>query len=396
MTIKSAKQSGQSFRVALSLGQGVHECFSKGVVFKNGNQIAASKKELQQMYLDAGSTEMYVRISTKRYNDGDTSVDPYHAGILNLEAGLDTCKVAADMGIPINPEIMCAYTYMDGFSQQAPDFKDYPELSKPDKPWSEYSLEEMCSVLEQYGELAAGEVLSTGCTVEYWNLGNEANFGFAGVNIGLKTAVNPDIEGKTIYDMFYLGHIGADYLKENLWIYNGQMMAALAKGIRKAAPDAKFATHIACMNDCHFNTSYFNTLKECGFSLDHAGLSIYMTNEAARYSDDYIGGMKNVIKAIVEECDLSVFIAEYSYPSGKMVGPFASWDVPVSGYEFSEEDQARFTADFLVWCKENGVSGIRPWGPDILGHWEPMSMFSYDEATKTASAKPVLNVFKGE
>lgn len=391
-----ANQTNQGFRVALSLGQGVEDNFSQGITYTNGSQIATNSVELQQMYLNAGATEMYVRIATKRYNDGDTSVDPYHAQIHNLEVSLETCRLAAQLNLPINPEIMCAYTYMDGFTQQAPDFKDYPEIEKPDKPWSEYTLDEMCGVLEQYGELVAREILATGCRVDYWNIGNEANFGFGGVNIGLKTAVNADLENKTFYDMYYLPHIGADYLKENVWNYNAQMMAAVAKGIKKVDSDAKFSTHVACQNDIYFNTTYYNTLKDNGFSLDQAGISIYPTNEAGSYYPDYMDGMKSVIKAIIRDCGLPVFIAEYSYPSGQMDAPLENWDVPVAGYELNAVDQARYTADFIAWCKKNGVSGIRPWGPDVLGYWEPMSLFSYDSATKLATAKPVIDVFSGK
>ena len=68
----------------------------------------------------------------------------------------------------------------------------------------------------------------------------------------------------------------------------------------------------------------------------------------------------------------------------------------MAGYEISVEDQARYTADFIAWCKKNGVSGIRPWGPDVLGYWTPMSLFSYDATTNVATAKPVFDVFTGK
>ena len=193
MYAKADNEDEQEFRVALSLGQGVNDNFEQGIKYVSTYGTASNATQLQQMYMEAGATEMFVRIATKRYNDGDTSVDAYHAALHNLEVGLETCEIAASLDIPINPEIMCAYTYMDGNDQQAPDFKDYPEIEKPDKEWSEYTLEEMCSVLEQYGELVAEEILDTGCTVEYWNIGNEANFGFAGVNVGLETQVNPNL-----------------------------------------------------------------------------------------------------------------------------------------------------------------------------------------------------------
>lgn len=87
-------------------------------------------------------------------------------------------------------------TAMDMETQQAPRFEEYPEIYalQNGKDWSELSLEEICTVLEAYGAFVAESILRTGCTVQNWNLGNEANFGFAGISLGLKTAVNPKLE----------------------------------------------------------------------------------------------------------------------------------------------------------------------------------------------------------
>lgn len=388
-----SESKSSNFRVALSLGQGVEDNFASGIVYTDGDKVATNPEELEKMYIDAGATEMFVRIATKRYDDGDISIDPQHAELHNLEVGLKTCELAAKLDIPINPEIMCAYTYMDGNDQQAPDFKDYPEITKPDKPWSEYTLDEMCDVLEQYGELVTREILDTGCTVNYWNLGNEANFGFAGVNVGLETAVNPELKNKTTLDMYYLENSGAEYLKENVWNYSGQLMSALADGIKKVDPDAKFGTHIAGLFDAYFCTSYYDSLKLNGMKFDQAGISVYPTSDMSSYNPQYMDMVKDSIKAIVDNCKLPVFIAEYAYPSETLTGAYKNWNTAPSGYTISESGQALYTTDFIEWCKQNGVSGIRPWGPDVLGEWEPMSLFKVDEATNISTAKEIWNVF---
>lgn len=258
--VASSEKHSERFRVALGLGQDIDSNLGQGIIYQYGERTATTMLQLQQLYNDAGSTEMFVRIATKRYDDDNSTIH-------SLEEGLKYCRIAAKLNHPINPEIMCAYTYMDASVQQAPNFKEYPEITQPDKEWSEYTLEEMCSVLEQYGELVAGEVLATGCTVEYWNLGNEANFGFAGVSLGLKTAVNPALEHADIKPVD-LEQTNVNFLKENLWKYNGQMMAALAKGIKKVHAEAKFATHIAGLFNDYNCVVYFNTLLENGMKLD--------------------------------------------------------------------------------------------------------------------------------
>jgi arabinogalactan endo-1,4-beta-galactosidase len=378
------------FRMALSLGQEIKDSLGEGVSFQIGTETANTMADLQKLYANAGSTEMFVRIATKRYNDSDD----YHAKIHNLEAALDYCRVAASLDIPINPEIMCAYTYMDGNEQQAPNFDEYPELNLPDGDWSEYNLSEMCGVLTQYGELVAGKIKETGCRVEYFNLGNESNFGFAGVSVGLKTAVSPILETKTPQDMYYLENSGAEFLKENLWNYSGQLMRALADGLQKVYPEAKFGTHIAGLFDDYFSVSYYKTLSANGMDLDEGGISIYPTSEMSNYYPNYMDRLKDSMKAVLAECGIPVFVAEYGYPSAEMGPPYDQWNVPVEGYGISEDGQARYTADFIQWCKENGSSGIRPWGPDVLGGWEPMSLFQYDESTKTATAKSVIEAFQ--
>ena len=67
-------QNGNPMRIALSLGQGAKSAFEEGYVFKRGLKTATNLTELQELYNDAGATEMFVRINTKRYNDGDLSI----------------------------------------------------------------------------------------------------------------------------------------------------------------------------------------------------------------------------------------------------------------------------------------------------------------------------------
>ena len=78
------------------------------------------------------------------------------------------CKIAADLDIPINPEIMGAYTYMDMDKLQAPRFEEYPEIYalQNGKDWSELSLDEVCIIMEAYGAQVGAPI----------SAGNEADF----------------------------------------------------------------------------------------------------------------------------------------------------------------------------------------------------------------------------
>ena len=190
----SREEQVDEFRMALSVSPFTTSMFRNGYTYQVGDQTAKNLEELERIYINAGATEMFARIATKRHpTPEDESVADSNTNSHTLEQGLALCQLAARLQIPINPEIMCAYIYMDMETQQAPDFREYPEIMplQHGKAWEELNLDEICEVLRAYGKLVATEILNTGCTVNNWNLGNEANFGFAGISIGLKTAVNP-------------------------------------------------------------------------------------------------------------------------------------------------------------------------------------------------------------
>lgn len=109
-------------------------------------------------------------------------------------------------------------------------------------------------------------------------------------------------------------------------------MSAVAKGITKAyvemgidSSNIKFSTHIASVVSSPKNaTTYFNTLKENGFPISVAGISYYPSAPSAYLNSTML--YKKIVTAINKECDLPVFIAEFSYPSGEVTGAYSGWD----------------------------------------------------------------------
>lgn len=388
----------ENFRTALSVSPFSGEAFEEGYQYKAGDLSAKNREELEKVYMKAGATEMYARIATKRFKTEDNIVNgevDSNANYHTLEQGIELCRLAAKLNIPINPEIMCAYTYMDMDRQQAPDFSEYPEIYElqDGKAWEELTLEEMCTVLKAYGEFVATEILKTGCTVDNWNIGNEANYGFAGVNVGLKTAVNGKLAKVPAWKKNILPVLGTSWLKNNVWKYNAKQMAAVAEGIKSAykkldidSSGIKFSTHIATVvTTVHNSVTYFKTLQENGFPLDTAGISFYPSAPGVYINK--ITMFKKIVTAINEECNIPVFVAEFSYPSGEVEGAYAGWSNKVKGYPHNEEGQAAIYRDIVEWGKTHGLAGIRYWAPDFSG-WGSMSMFSYDN--KEAAAKKII------
>ena len=123
--------------------------------------------------------------------------------------------------------------------------------------------------------------------------------------------------------------------------------------------------------------------------MDVAGISYYPS--APSLSQDKEALFKNTVTAINRKCGLPVFIAEFSYPSGKMDGPFAGWSKQAGDYKMNPEGQAAIYSDVISWGKRHGLAGIRYWAPDYEG-WYAMAMFDF--SNKVGTAKPILETHK--
>ena len=418
--VKSAMHSNAAyagdFREALSLSPFTLNQFDAGYTFQVGDKTATTPAQLQQIYKDLGSTEMYVRLATKRhktYNpdgtlDNTTDGKPdENANVHTFDQVMQTCRVAASLNIPINPEVMCAYIYMDMDGTQAPRFykTDYPELyaSNPtwaailkngDAKWEELSLDDICTVLEIYGEFVADSILATGCTVNDWNLGNEANFGFAGIGIGTPNSFDQKLAKAGPMKRYMSSLFSLWWLKKHVWCYNAKQYAAVKRGILKAyakagkdASNVRFSTHIATVTSTPRATaSFFSYMAEHGYAVDVAGISYYPSAPAMSFNKKKM--LTKTVTRINKKCGVPVFIGEFSYPSQDMVGPFAGWNQQLGSYKKNQQGQADIYRDVIAWGKEHGLIGIRYWAPDYEGEWYPMSMFTFEN--KVGTAKTIL------
>lgn len=415
--VKSAVQTAptdESFRVALSLSPFTLNQFEAGYSFKIGDQTATTPADLQKIYQSLGSTEMYVRLATKRhktYNpDGtlDNTTDgkkDENANVHTFDQVIQTCRLAASLNIPINPEVMCAYIYMDMDGTQAPRFykSDYPELyANPTFArimkdgnkdiWQTLSLEDICTVLEIYGEFVGDSILATGCTVNNWNLGNEANFGFAGIGIGTPNSFDQKLAKAGPMKRYMSSLFSVWWLKKHVWKYEAQTLAAVRRGIEKAYDKAgldrsnvKFSTHIATVvSTPRSSASFFTYMANHGYKMETAGISYYPSAPAMSFNKKKL--LTKTVTRINKKCNVPVFIGEFSYPSQEMVGPFAGWNSQLGDYKKDQKGQSDIYRDVIAWGKTHGLIGIRYWAPDYEGEWYPMSMFEFENQVGTAKA----------
>jgi len=398
----SLPETKQPFRNSLSVSPFTEAMFRSGYTYEDdlGNK-ASNVEELQKLFVKHGANEVFARIATARKRYSLTSSDH------SLETGIERAKLAAKLGLPLNPEIGLFAIYGDVTGQPGPDFSEYPEITVS-KPWNQLTIDEMVSILKQYGAIVAKELIATGAKINVWDIGNEVNFGIAGVaaqpvpnamsgEMGANwyrapDAVNPEIGKQSVYSLLTMENTALIHWMEiNIWPFQAKLMNAVREGILSVDPHAKFSTHITFSENTAFVTAFYKAMDENGFKVDVAGLSFYPSS-AANPINRFLA-LKETVKSIYGQTGLPVFIAEYAYPAYPKdyipTGPFKDWNKKLPNYEMNIEGQEALLRNLASWGISNGICGIRPWAPDLVVLWTEFAMFSVTDLT--AKALPVMD-----
>lgn len=247
-------------------------------------------------------------------------------------------------------------------------------------------------------------ILSTGVKVRIWDLGNEVDFGVAGVAVdprglqqGVKQdykapdAVDPEIGRMSIPSLLSLPEPKrAEWLGAHVWPVEAKMLGAVASGIRDVDRRARFSTHVSGVTAVApaMAVAFYTSMRDNGFLPDELGFSFYPTSRPRS-----LKSFKETATAVNRALGRPIFIAEFGYPSGMMTPPF-QWNYPEPGYPLTPEGQAGFLRDLIGWAaKSSIVSGIRPWAPDFVAPgWAPMALFS--RSGKTLSAMSALTAIR--
>ncbi len=396
---------GQDFRVSLSVSPFTEMVLGAGTTFNGSGITATTVADVQRLFVAYGANEVYARIATtQKYRTG--------FGDHSMDRGLERARMAATLHLPFNPELGLFNIYGDIRCQPAPDFTDYPSI-KLAGPWTSLTIEQMAAAMRAYGAAAARQIVDTGVQVRIWDLGNEVEFGVAGVAIkpvagscddttgGSGWYRGPDAVDPAIGKMTFQALMQTPedkriaWLSEHVWPHEARLFAAVAEGIRSVDPKARFSTHVSGMatQQPALAVAFFKAMKEGGYSIDEPGVSYYPTSSP--YPKDRLQTFKDMAKAAKHELGRPLFIAEFGYPASAMSGVF-TWNYMVSGYPQTAEGQADFMRDLIAWGKsEKVLSGIRPWAPDLaMPGWAPMSLF--EREGKTAKPRAAMDALKAK
>jgi arabinogalactan endo-1,4-beta-galactosidase len=394
---------GPAFRVALSVSPFTELLTRYGVAFSDQRSRATTPEALQRLFVAHGANEVFVRIgTTTTYRTG--------LGDHSLVHGLERARLAKDLGLPLNPELGLFNIYGDGRCQPSPDLSSDPELNR--RPWTSLSLDEMTLALNRYGARTAREILDTGVTVRIWDIGNEVDFGVAGVAPRPMGGACDDTAGGPGW---YRAPDGVDrsigtmslstllqlpqatriaWLQLHVWPYEARMLAAVASGIRSIDPHARFSTHVSGVTAVQAAqaVAFYRAMRSGGFFPDELGFSFYPSGSDS--PPDRLAAFKETVAAVHRAFRRPVFIAEFAYPAQPITqGPFTGWNHVLTNYPFTEQGQANLLRDLTAWGRTAGVSGIRPWAPEtIVPAWEPFALFS--RSGTLASARPALDAIE--
>ena len=390
----------QPFRISLSVSPFTELLFKSGMVFTDGQVTAKNPEELQRLFVKYGANEVYARIATTRayrMGFGDHSVN----------RGLERARMAKTLNLPFNPELGLFNIYGDIRCQPSPDFSEYPEL-KVSGAWTALTLEQMLPALRSYGAIAAREILKTGVKVRIWDLGNEVEFGLAGVAVRPMPGgcddtaggpgwykgpdrIDPAIGKMSALDLLKMPEAERiAWLEAHLWPHEARIFAAVAGGIRSVDAAARFSTHLSGISAVlpAQAVAFYKAMADGGFLPDELGFSFYPSSTDR--PPQRLQAFQKTMQEVQRKLGRPVFIAEFGYPAGTMrEGAFAGWNHALEHYPLTAEGQAGLLKDVAAWGAAAGVTGMRPWGPELaVPGWGPFALFGLDG--KTATAQPGL------
>ena len=388
----------ENFRASLSVSPYAEMVTRKGMIFTDGRIRAQTTEQLERLFQAHGGTEVYSRVATRQRSQPGN-------GDYSLDRALERAVLAKALGLPFNPELGLFSIYGDIRGQPAPDFSD--DTSIPlFGDWNTATVKQMVPILTAYGTNVARVILATGVRVSVWDIGNEVDFGVAGVavrpiNLELfrdvpggyqpPNEIDPEIgrmSDETLLKMPETDRI--EWLRTHLWPAEAKLLAAVAAGIRAVDPAARFSTHLsghAALAPA-FALAFFAAMREGGYQVDECGLSYFPTSSWS--PADRLQAFKDTVTLLYKGLGCPVFISEYGYPAGFMSEPFP-WNAVVPQYPQTSAGQAAFTHDLVAWGISTGMlSGIRPWAPELANFtWRPMAFFS--AKGRLATANPALD-----
>ncbi len=239
---------------------------------------------------------------------------------------------------------------------------DWADVNKQPVPeiWSALSLDERAQRIQEYTHQVANHFIEAGVEFDFYEIGNEIDYGISGVFADTTQARDPDS------------------LREMIWPDEAYLIRSAIAGVQEADADARFMLHIATAWDPDFAEAFYSTMTEMGVDYDYIGLSLYPSAFGLAVYESFCVSLDR----LNAEVGKTVILAETAYPAAPPTGgPFGDWRRALPGYPLTPEGQAFWLADLLTGMRRRkDVVGVYVFSPDFWFSGEIWSAFAlFDE-----------------
>ncbi|MFX0188841.1 MAG: glycosyl hydrolase 53 family protein [Candidatus Hodarchaeota archaeon] len=210
------------------------------------------------------------------------------------------------------------------------------------------TFEELLDEITEYSENVTQHFINEGISMEYYEIGNEIDFGLCG------TFANRSQD--PTYNL--------TWLRENTWYNESRIIKACIEGVRRADPTAEFMLHIA-LSDPAFALAFYTAMKDYGVDYDIIGLSYHPAWGGDLAENCFLETLRILSTSELPGSD-HIVIPETSYGSnntGTFV--FPTWTKNITEFPQDPEGQKAWVKHQLEWMYQTpNVDGMYYFSPE--------------------------------
>jgi arabinogalactan endo-1,4-beta-galactosidase len=223
--------------------------------------------------------------------------------------------------------------------------------------WAGLSVAETAQRVDQYSFDITNYYIQRGLNIEVYDIGNEIDFGILNFRPGDRIPIPPGVDITN----------NMDYMRNNVWNIEAQLLQASINGVKRANPNAKIVLHAAGINVSRSNVfvkTFFKTMVEHGVQFDYAGLS-NPYNQAnwvvpSYTTDCWFQRLQEVID-YCQTLNKQVVFSEASYPHN----PTGTLGQAMPEFPYTQPGQSAWTREHLRFLSnQTNVRGFFWFYPD--------------------------------
>jgi arabinogalactan endo-1,4-beta-galactosidase len=281
-------------------------------------------------------------------------------GLINLawwgsrEYAAVTLRDAQSRGMRLDAYLYMSDTAANWGNQSAP------------AAWAGKSIADTAVLVEQQAFDTATYFKNKGLNIEIYEIGNEIDIGIIDFLPGRRITVPPGVDFVN----------NRQWLRDNVWNIEAQLLSAAIAGIRRANPSARVAIHAASLEvgtGSRFGPDFFQAMRDFGVNYDIAAIShpYALDNYSWKLSNYSATCWFKRVDRVVREIAAPgkpVMIVEASYPSN----PATLMSNAMPDFPFTPQGQADWLHAQLRFASNHpSMAGWFYFYPEFFEGWRP-------------------------